>query len=112
MLAKTVSAYGSAEAGLMDALQLDFHTTPFRAERFLELYEPAVARVLAYGAKGYVFYRSEDDPDFFVHLSFWEERSDFDRYWFSEEMREVRRNVAGLHGQPVLPHWSVVMERA
>ena len=96
----------------MEALQVDFHTTPFRAERFLELYSPAIARVLAYGAKGYVFYRSEEDPDHFVHVSFWEDRSDFERYWFSEEMGAVRERTAGLHGQPVLPHWLLILDRA
>jgi quinol monooxygenase YgiN len=96
----------------MDALQLDYHTTPFRAERFLEHYTPAIARVLAYGARGYVFYRTEEDPDHFIHLSFWDDRSDFDRYWFSREMREVRERIAGLYGQPVLPVWNLVLARS
>ena len=95
----------------MDALHVEYHTTPFRAERFLELYTPAISRVLAYGATGYVFYRSEEDPDHFVHISYWEDRSDFDRYWFSREMQEVRERTAGLHGQPVLPHWGLVLDR-
>jgi quinol monooxygenase YgiN len=111
-LAGAVSVKRGSGSGLMDAMEIDFHTTPFRAERFLELYEPAVSRVLAFGAKGYVFYRSEDDPDHFIHLSFWEDRTDFDRYWLSEEMREVRRRVGGLYGQPVLPHWSVVLDQS
>jgi quinol monooxygenase YgiN len=96
----------------MDAAQIDFHATPFRAERFLELYGPAVARALAYGARGYLFYRSEEDPQHFVHISLWDDRNDFDRYWFSREMQEVRRRIAGIHEQPVLPHWGVVVERA
>jgi quinol monooxygenase YgiN len=96
----------------MEALQLDYHTTPFRAQRFLELYTPAIARVLAYGARGYVFYRTEEDPDHFIHLSFWDDRTDFDRYWFSREMREVRERTAGLYGQPVLPVWNLVLARS
>jgi quinol monooxygenase YgiN len=95
----------------MDAAQIDFHTTPFRAERFLERYRPAIARVVAYGAGGYLFYRSEEDPQHFVHLSFWEDRGDFDRYWFSTEMQEVRQSIAGLHEQPVVPNWGLVLER-
>ena len=95
----------------MEAAQVDFHVTPFRAERFLERYRPAIARVLAYGASGYLFYRSEDDPHHFVHLSFWDEQSAFDRYWFSAEMRETRQRVAGLYEQPVVPHWNAVVER-
>jgi quinol monooxygenase YgiN len=95
----------------MEAVQIDFHTTPFRADRFLQLYRPAIARVLAYGASGYAFLRSEEDPQHFVHLSFWEERDQFDQYWYSREMQEVRQSVAGLYGQPVLPHWNGVVER-
>ena len=38
----------------MRAMQVDFHTTPLRANKFLELYRPAISRVLAYGAKGYL----------------------------------------------------------
>jgi quinol monooxygenase YgiN len=102
----------SDTVGLMDAVQIDWHTTPFRAEKFMEQYGPAVARVLAYGAKGYLFYRSEDDSQHFVHISFWEDRAGFDRYWFSPEMQQVRRTIAGWVVQPVLPHWNVVVARA
>ena len=96
----------------MDAVQIDWHTTPLRAEKFVEKYTPAVSRVLAYGAKGYFFYRSEDDSQLFVHISLWEDRSDFERYWFSREMQKVREDIAGWVGQPVLPHWNVVYARA
>ena len=34
----------------MEVVQLDYHVTPFRAQRFAELYWPVVPRVLAYGA--------------------------------------------------------------
>jgi quinol monooxygenase YgiN len=95
----------------VDAVQIDWHTTPLRAEKFVEKYSPAVSRVLAYGAKGYLFYRSEADSQHFVHISFWEERGGFQRYWFSREMQEVRQNIAGWVEQPVLPYWNVVYAR-
>jgi hypothetical protein len=96
----------------VDAVQIDWHTTPLRADRFLEKYGPAVSRVLAYGARGYLFCRSEDDSQHFIHISLWEDRSGFERYWFSREMQEVRRNIAGWVEQPVLPHWNVIVDRA
>jgi heme-degrading monooxygenase HmoA len=96
---------------VMDSAQLDFHTTPFRAERFYELYRPAIARPVAYGASGYLFYQVEEDPNHFVHLSFWEDRRGFQRWWLSDEMQAVRQRVDGLYGQPVLPYWNVVLER-
>jgi hypothetical protein len=102
----------SRGATLMDAVQLDYIVTPFRAQRFVDLYRPAIARVLSYGAGGYLFYRSEDDSAHFVHMSFWEDRAGFDRWWYSREMQEIRVAVAGLHGQPLLPHWHTLLERA
>jgi hypothetical protein len=95
----------------MDALQVDYYVTPFRAQRFVDLYRPAIVRPLAYGASGYLFYRSEEDSDHFVHMSFWDDHAGFDRWWFSREMQEVRVAVAGLHGQPLSPKWHTVLER-
>jgi heme-degrading monooxygenase HmoA len=95
----------------MDAIEIRFQATPFRAQRFLEVYYPAASRVMAYGAKGYELLRSEEDSDQFTHISYWESRSDFDRWWLSDEMQDVRRRLFGLHGQPVLPHWQVLVAR-
>jgi heme-degrading monooxygenase HmoA len=97
---------------LMDAVQLDYIVTPFRAQRFVDLYRPAIARPLSYGASGYLFYRSEEDSDHFVHMSFWEDRAGFDRWWFSREMTDVRAATIGLYDQPLLPHWHTVLEQA
>ena len=97
---------------LIEAVQLDYVVTPFRAQRFVDLYRPAIARPLSYGATSYLFYRSEEDPDHFVHMSFWEDRTGFERWWFSREMQQVRVAVVGLHDQPLLPHWHTVLERA
>ena len=69
-----------AGAAPAEAVQLDWVLTPFRAQRFYDLYYPAISRPLAYGASGYLFYRSEDDSDHFVHMSFWSDRADFDRW--------------------------------
>jgi heme-degrading monooxygenase HmoA len=102
---------GQGSGKLMDAAQLDYFVTPFRAQRFFDLYRPAISRPLAYGADGYLFYRSEEDSDHFVHLSFWEDRAGFQRWWLSHEMQEIRVAVSGLHGQPVLPLWNTVLER-
>jgi quinol monooxygenase YgiN len=104
-------AQPAREQDLVDAVQLDFQVTPFRSQRFYDLYYPAIRRPLTYGATGYLFFRSEDDSDHFVHISFWEDRDGFDRWWFSKEMQDIRAAVAGLHGQPLLPKWNTVLNR-
>ena len=96
---------------MFEMVQIEYHLTPFRAERFAALYSPIVPRVMAYGAKGYTFYRSEEDPDHFVHSSLWEDRADFHRFWVSHEMQETRQKVSGFYEQPVIPGWSTILER-
>ena len=61
------------------------------AERFLELYasgDRARARLRRRRATSSI--RRRTDPDHFVHISYWEDREDFNRYWFSREMQQVR----------------------
>ena len=111
LLAATRTAPRTSERKLMDAVQLDYMVTPFRAQKFYDLYYPAIKRPLSYGATGVLFYRSEEDPDHFVHLIFWEDRAGFERWWFSQEMQQMRVEVSGLHGQPLLPHWNTVLEQ-
>jgi heme-degrading monooxygenase HmoA len=107
-----VSERRNGGAALMDAVQLDYIVTPFRAQRFVDLYRSAIARPRTYGASGYLFYRSEEDSAHFVHMSFWEDRADFDRWWFSREMSDIRAATIGLYDQPLLPHWYTVLEQA
>jgi quinol monooxygenase YgiN len=96
---------------MIEMVQIDYHLTPFRAERFAALYRPIVPRVMAYGAKGYIFYRSEDDSDHFVHGSLWDDRAAFQRFWVSAEMQEMRQKVLGLYEQPVIPAGATIIDR-
>ncbi len=73
---------------------LDWHIAPFRADRWLDLWEPAAARMPAFGAKSWSLTRSIDDPLAFQQTSVWESRSDFERYWFSEEIEAGPRGAA------------------
>jgi quinol monooxygenase YgiN len=107
-----LSASGNRRGtSMIEMVQIDYHLTPFRAEKFASLYGPAVPRVLAYGAKGYSFYRSQEDSDHFVHQSLWEDRADFQRYWHSREMHLARERIIGLYEQPVIPSWATILER-
>jgi heme-degrading monooxygenase HmoA len=110
-LASIRRSQGTSERKLMDAVQLDYVVTPFRAQKFVDLYRPAIKRPLSYGASGYLFYRNEEDSDHFVHLIFWEDRDGFHRWWFSREMQDIRTATSGLHGQPLLPKWNTVLEQ-
>ena len=94
---------------MAEVCKLDWHIAPFRADRWLDLWEPAAAKMPAYGAKSWSLLRSIDDPLAFEQTSIWEKRSDFERYWFSEEIENARASVIDLYVIPILPTWHTVL---
>jgi hypothetical protein len=88
---------------------LDWHISPFRADRWLDLWEPAAARMPAYGAKSWALTRAVDDPLAFRQSSLWENRADFERYWFSDEIEKARAACIDLYDLPLLPTWHTLL---
>ena len=94
------------------SVQLDFHVTPFRAERFVDVYRPAVARPRSYGATGYSSTAPRTTRTTSCTSRSGTTAADFDRYWLSREMRDIRTQILGLHDHLLLPHYGSVLERA
>jgi heme-degrading monooxygenase HmoA len=88
---------------------LDWHITPMRADRFLDLWEAAAAKAPAYGAKSWSLTRSTDDPLAFRQTMIWESRSDFERYWYSDEIAQARATIIDLYDIPLLPAWHILV---
>ncbi|MDX6652743.1 MAG: hypothetical protein QOG09_1028 [Solirubrobacterales bacterium] len=84
---------------------IDWHVHPFRADRWFEVWEPAAARAMAFGAKSWGLTRSIEDPLFFRQASIWEDPADFERYWFSDEVSAAREAAINLYNKPLLPSW-------
>jgi hypothetical protein len=89
--------------------RLDWHISPMRGERFLDLWEPAAAKMPAYGAKSWSLTRGIDDPLAFQQTSIWDRRSDFERYWFSTEIEAARASIIGFYDLPLLPTWHTLL---
>ena len=88
-----------------EVCNIDWHVTPFRADRWLELWEPVAARMPAFGAKSWSLTRSIDDPLAFRQSAVWESREDFERYWYSEETETARAKIIDLYDKPLIPTW-------
>jgi len=88
---------------------LNWHIAPFRADRFLDLWEPAAAKMPAFGAKSWSLIRAIDDPLSFQQTSIWEQRSDFERYWYSEEIEIAREAIIDIYDKPLLPEWHILV---
>jgi hypothetical protein len=90
---------------MAEVCYIEWHVTPFRADRFLEIWTPAAARVLAFGATSWSLTRNIDDPLHIRQAAVWESHDDFERYWYSEETTAARDEAINFYGKPVLPVW-------
>jgi heme-degrading monooxygenase HmoA len=90
---------------MAEVCYIDWHVTPFRADRFIEVWRPAAGRAMAFGAKSWSLTRNTEDPLHVRQAAVWERREDFERYWFSEEISEARAEAHSLYEVPLLPVW-------
>ena len=82
-----------------------WHANPFRGDKFEDAWRPAAAAALDYGATYWAFMRSQDDPLDFMQIAAFGDKTEFERYWLSEEIAEARAEAMGLFQVPVLPMW-------
>jgi heme-degrading monooxygenase HmoA len=94
---------------MAEVCTLDWHIAPLRADRFLDVWEAAAAKAPAFGAKSWSLIRATDDPLHIRQTMVWESRSDFERYWYSEEIEQARAAVIDLYDIPLLPAWHIVL---
>jgi quinol monooxygenase YgiN len=90
---------------MAEMMYIEWHVAPFRADRFIEMWRPAAARVLAFGATSWSLTRDVDDPLHVRQSAVWENREDFERYWYSDEVSAIREEAINYYDIPVLPSW-------
>lgn len=93
----------------VEVCNLDWHVTPFRTDRWFEAWQPAAARCLSFGATSWTMTRSIDDPLAFRQSMVWANRSDFERYWYSEEITTARTRIIDLYDKVLLPAWYTLL---
>jgi quinol monooxygenase YgiN len=100
---------GLLGSGTLEVCYIDWHIHPFRAERWYELWEPAAGRAMAFGAKSWSLTRSSEDPLLFRQASVWEDRADFERYWYSDEVAATREQALNYFNKPLHPVWHALV---
>ena len=85
------------------AVYVKWVANPLQGDRFEEIWLPAAEAVLDYGATGWALFRAKDGQLDFAQWAFVPTKDHFDRYWYSDEIGEVRAAAAGLFQVPVLP---------
>jgi len=76
---------------------------PFRGDKFEEAWLPVAEAALDYGATGWAFFRAADGLLDFTQYAFFDSKTDFERYWYSEEVSDARTRVAGWYQVPLVP---------
>ena len=94
---------------MREVCNLDWFIAPWRADRWLEMWEPSAARMPAFGALSWSLTRSIDNPLAFCQSSVWERRADFESYWYAEEISAARAAIIDLYDKPLLPTWHTLI---
>ncbi len=89
-------------------VQIKWVANPVRGDKFDEAWRPAAEAVLKYGATWWAFLRAADGRLDFTQLALFQDKLDFDRYWYSDEISDARALASGLYQVPVLPsYWEI-----
>ena len=93
-----------------NVVSVSWIANPWRGDKFEALWAPVAAAALEYGATAYAFVRSKEDQAMFTQLAFgFETKLDWERYWLSDEVSDMRAQAAGLFQVPVYPEWNRIV---
>jgi hypothetical protein len=91
--------------GRFSMVVINWVANPFRGDRLEEGWRATAEAVTKYGARAWAWNRSKDDPLNFMQIAVFENKIDFERYWYSEETARARVAIGGLYQVPLLPVW-------
>ncbi|MEA2267741.1 MAG: hypothetical protein QOC64_351 [Solirubrobacteraceae bacterium] len=87
-------------------VHIPWYATGFRGDDL----EPALADIsavaLRYGARSHSVFRYRDDRYKFLQTAEFENKADFDRYWYGPEFVDFRVICSGWYQVPVLYGWT------
>jgi hypothetical protein len=90
-------------------VHIPWYATGLRHDRLALALSDISAVSLRYGARSHVVYRMRDDRYKFLQVAEFEEKSDFERYWYGPEFTEFRVLCSSWYQVPVVYAWSDVV---
>jgi hypothetical protein len=90
-------------------VQIPWYATLFRGDAFEVALREIAPLVMRYGATDYVVYRNRDDMYKFLQCATFEDKSNFEAYWYGPEMNDFRTIYSGYYQVPLLYTWADVV---
>ena len=86
-------------------VNIPWYSTLFRGDRFEVALQEIAPVCLRYGATDFEVMRSNDDRYRFFQFSHWENKGDFEAYWYGPEFSEWRADYTSWFQVPVVYSW-------
>jgi hypothetical protein len=87
-------------------VQIPWYATVFRGDKFEEALRIIAPVAMRYGASDYRVYRSRDDRYKFLQMATFEDKLEWERYWYGQEFNAWRADFASWYQVPVVYTWS------
>jgi len=89
--------------------QIPWYATLFRGDKFADALGEIAPLAMRYGATDYLVYRNRDDMYKFLQCATFEQKADFEAYWYGPEMVDFRTIYSGWYQVPILYTWADVV---
>jgi len=86
-------------------VHIPWYATVFRGDKFEAAMDEIAPLALRYGASDYAVFRSRDDRYRFLQTATFEDKLDFERYWYGEDFAQWRADRTGWYQVPVVYGW-------
>ena len=87
-------------------VQIPWYATVFRGDKFEQAISIIAPVAMHYGASDYRVYRSRDDRYKFTQMATFEDKLDWERYWYGREFSAWRADYASWYQVPVVYTWT------
>ena len=89
--------------------QIPWYATLFRGDAFAAALNEIAPVATRYGATDYRIYRNRDDTYRFSQMATFNDKLDFEAYWYGPEFIDWRAAYASWYQVPILYNWMTVV---
>jgi hypothetical protein len=86
-------------------VNIPWYSTVFRGDSFENALLEIAPVSLRYGASDFEILRSNDDRYRFFQMAHFEEKGDFERYWYGQEFIDWRADYSSWYQVPIVYSW-------